>query len=135
MASFDFGPVEFYLVELADDRPADSVISALDDLVSAGTVRVLDFLIVTVSEDGEQATSVEAEGATLAVPGLIGEEDVADFADELEPGRSAAIVALELVWARTLAERVSAAGAQVLRVERIPAPVVNALFDEFEDAE
>jgi hypothetical protein len=36
---------------------------------------------------------------------------------------------LELAWAKRLAEKLSASGAQVLSAERIPAPVVNALVD------
>ncbi|MGH3692212.1 MAG: DUF6325 family protein, partial [Microbacterium sp.] len=61
--------------------------------------------------------------------GLAGDEDVEELADALAPGQSAAIVVLELTFARTLAQNLAAAGGQVLRSERVPAPVVNAMMD------
>lgn len=135
MASFDFGPVEFYLVSLAEDRLAASLVTALDDLVADGTVRVLDLLVVTRDADGTTASSLEIDTTALVAPGLIGDEDVLELAATLEPGSSAAVVALELTWARRLAGALAASGGEVIRVDRIPAPVVNALFDQFEDAE
>ena len=48
-------------------------------------------------------------------------------------GGSAAVVALELVYARKLASALAASGGVVLSAERIPAPVVNALVDAIEE--
>jgi hypothetical protein len=39
---------------------------------------------------------------------------------------------LELVYARRLAEQVAQSGGVVLRTERIPAPVVNAVLEAAE---
>lgn len=61
--------------------------------------------------------------------GLAGEEDVEALAAALDPGQSAAVVVLELTFARALAQSLAAAGGQVLRSERVPAPVVNAMMD------
>lgn len=135
MGAFDFGPVEFYLVSLAEERVAESLTAAIDDLVADGTIRLLDLLVVSRAADGTTVTSTEIDAAALVSPGLIGDEDVLELIDTLEPGRSGAIVAFELTWARRLAGALAAAGGEVVRVDRIPAPVVNALFDEFEDAE
>ena len=52
MVDFRFGPVELYLVSLDGDRPAPAVIAALTDLVAAGTVNLLDFVVVSKAEDG-----------------------------------------------------------------------------------
>ena len=133
MGAFDFGPVEFYLVSLAEERLADSLTAAIDDLVADETIRLLDLLVVSRATDGTTATSTEIDPAVLVAPGLIGDEDVLELVDALEPGRSGAIVALELTWARRLAGALSASGGEVIRVDRIPAPVVNALFEEFEE--
>ena len=51
----------------------------------------------------------------------------------IEPGTTAALVALELTWAKRIAEKLAAAGSEVIGVERIPAPVVNALLESIED--
>lgn len=137
MAQFTFGPVEFYLVGLEGDRPSPGVIDALGELIDAGTVRLLDFVVISKSDDGE-VTVVEIEdqseeygfgGIEFGAIGLAGDEDIEEFAAVVEPGASAALVVLELAWAKHLAEKLSASGAQVLSAERIPAPVVNALVD------
>jgi hypothetical protein len=137
VAQFTFGPVEFYLVGLEGDRPSPGVIDALGELIDAGTVRLLDFVVISKSDDGE-VTVVEIEdqseeygfgGIEFGAIGLAGDEDIEEFAAVVEPGASAALVVLELAWAKRLAEKLSASGAQVLSAERIPAPVVNALVD------
>jgi hypothetical protein len=137
VAQFTFGPVEFYLVGLEGDRPSPGVIDALGELIDAGTVRLLDFVVISKSDEGD-VTVVEIEdqseeygfgGIEFGAIGLAGDEDIEEFAAVVEPGASAALVVLELAWAKRLAEKLSASGAQVLSAERIPAPVVNALVD------
>ena len=70
----------------------------------------------------------------LAEIGITGEEDIAELVELVEPGSSAAIVALELLYARRLADRLAASGGVVLSAERIPAPIVNAVMDLAEQA-
>ncbi|MDN3496757.1 DUF6325 family protein [Planococcus sp. APC 4015] len=132
MADFRYGPVELYLVGFEGEAPDTGVIDALGDLVDAGTVRVLDFLIVSKSEDGD-ITIAEVEDDDFALDlhevGIAGEEDIEELAELVPPGGSAAVVALELVYARALAEKLAASGGVVLSAERIPAPIVNAIVD------
>ncbi|MET0736459.1 MAG: DUF6325 family protein [Microbacterium sp.] len=132
MGTFEYGPVELYLVGFEGEAPDPGVIEALGELVESGLVRVLDFLIVSKSESGD-VTIAEIEDEDFPIDlhevGIAGEEDVIELAGLVPPGGSAAIVALELVYARTLAERIAASGAVVLSAERIPAPVVNAVID------
>jgi uncharacterized membrane protein len=141
MAEFKFGPVELYLVGFEGERPSPGVMGALLDLVGAGVVRLIDFVIVAKSEDGEiTVTEIEAEAEAyglvdieIAAVGITGDEDIEELAELIPPGTSAALVALELVYARTLAEQVALSGGVVLRSERIPAPIVNAVFDAAEE--
>lgn len=132
MADLRYGPVELYLVGFDGEAPDPGVIDALGELVDAGTVRVLDFLIVSKSEDGD-ITIAEVEDDEFALDlheiGIAGEEDIEELAELVPPGGSAAVVALELVYARALAEKLAASGGVVLSAERIPAPIVNALID------
>lgn len=142
MAQFTFGPVEFYLVGLDGDRPSPAVIDALGELIESGTVRLLDFILISKSDAGEvTVTEIEDQteeyglgGVEFGAIGLAGDEDVEQFAELVPPGASAALVVLELAWVKRLAEKVAASGAEVLSVERIPAPVVNALVDAIEEA-
>ncbi|QRY39829.1 hypothetical protein JVX92_09830 [Microbacterium hominis] len=133
MSQFSLGPVEFHLISLPEERPAADVLHALDDVIGAGIVRLLDAVVVTVGPDGTITTSELDNAVEPALPGLTGEEDVTALAAQLAPGQTAAIVALELVWAKALAGKLSASGAAVIGYERIPAPVVNAMVDVFGD--
>lgn len=143
MVEFRYGPVELYLVGFEGDRPDPGVIAALVEQLEGGLVRLLDFVIISKSDDGE-ITVTEVEDQTqeygfgdveLAEIGLAGDEDIEELAELIEPGTSAALVTLELLYARQLASRLAASGGVVLSAERIPAPVVNAILDaaELED--
>jgi uncharacterized membrane protein len=137
MTEFRFGPVELYLVGFEGERPAPGVVGALLDLVGEGIVRLLDFVIVSRSVDGEiTVTEIEAEAEAyglvdveIVAAGIAGDEDIDEVAERIPPGTSAALVALELVYARTLAEKLANSGGVVLHAERIPAPVVNAVLE------
>jgi len=137
MNDFRFGPAEFYLVAFEGERPDPATFRALTDLIDSGVVRLLDFVILTKSADGEvEIVELESEGGTIGLgdfepiaAGLAGEEDVEALASTLPLGQSAAVVVLELAFARALAQSLAAAGGQVLRSERVPAPVVNAMMD------
>lgn len=140
MAEFEFGPVELHLVGFEGERPSPGVMGALLDLVGQGIVRLLDFVIISKSEDGEiTVTEIEAEAEAYGIvdveivaAGIAGDEDIDEFAELIAPGTSAALVAFELVYARALAEQLAASGGIVLRSERIPAPIVNAVLEAAE---
>ena len=132
MTDFRYGPVELYLVGFDGDGPDPRTLDALGELLEGGLMRLLDFVVISKSAEGD-VSIVEVEDADFPLDlhevGVAGDEDIAELAELVPPGGSAAIVALELTYARRLAESVSAAGATVLSVERIPAPVVNAVLD------
>lgn len=142
MTEFRYGPVELYLVGFDGDRPSPDTISALAELLEGGLVRLLDFVIVSKSESGDvEVIEIEDQteeygfgGIELAEIGITGEEDIAELVELVEPGSSAAIVALELLYARRLVDRLAASGGVVLSAERIPAPIVNAIMDLAEQA-
>ncbi|MFE7195911.1 DUF6325 family protein [Microbacterium oxydans] len=137
MNDFRFGPAEFYLVGFEGPRPDPATFRALTDLVESGVVRLLDFVVLAKSETGKaEIVELEDDDGSLGLDdfepiaaGLAGEEDVESLAASLAPGQSAALVVLELTFARALAQNLAAAGGQVLRTERVPAPVVNAMMD------
>ncbi|WP_091033764.1 DUF6325 family protein [Microbacterium oxydans] len=137
MNDFRFGPAEFYLVGFEGERPDPSTFRALTDLIDSGVVRLLDFVLLSKSAAGEvEIVELDSDDGSLGLDdfeplaaGLAGEEDVEALAGALAPGQSAAVVVLELAFARTLAQNLAASGGQVLRSERVPAPVVNAMMD------
>ena len=143
MTDFRFGPVEIYLVGFEGERPDPATLGALTDLLASGLVRLLDFVLVSKSEAGELATiEIDAEadalglgGVELHAAGIAGGEDIEELGEQIPPGGSAALVVLELAYARTLAERFDASGGVLLRSERVPAPIVNAMVDILENDE
>jgi uncharacterized membrane protein len=142
MAEFRYGPIELYLLGFEGERPGPGVVEALTDLLESGTIRLLDIVLISKDEDGEvTVTEIEDEtdvygfgGVELGEVGIAADEDIDELAQLVPLGGSAALIAVELVYVRRLAERLSASGAVVLSAERIPAPVVNAILDS-NDAE
>ncbi|MFE6733182.1 DUF6325 family protein [Microbacterium sp. NPDC057650] len=141
MTEFRYGPVEYTLVGFEGDRPDAGVVDALAEILATGYLRLVDFLLISKSDAGD-VTVVEVEDdpegldlgdIALAASGLTGEEDIAEFAELVPPGGSAALIAVELTYARELASRFASSGGVVLRHERVPAPVVNALIDHLEN--
>ncbi|WP_091233205.1 DUF6325 family protein [Microbacterium sp. 3J1] len=139
MTDFQYGPAEFYLVGFDGVVPDEGTFAALRDLIDSGTVRLLDFVVITKSEDGavdiqaiDEQSATALEGVEVFASGLAGEEDILTLAANVPAGRSAAIVVLELTYARELARKLNSAGGEVLRTERIAAPVVNALMEILE---
>jgi hypothetical protein len=136
MADFEYGPVEIFLIGFEGERPGPDVVNAIVELVNSGVVRLLDLLFVTRSYETGDVVVLEVDEVAdayglpefeLLEVGIAGEEDVSDFADDLEPGTSAALLVVEHAWARNFAEALFNAGGAVLRTERIPAPVVNEI--------
>ncbi len=136
MTTFDYGPIEFYAIGFDGDRPGPAVLEAIDDLVATGTVNVLDLVFATRSADGELTivelsdTSDDGGVPALDLAGLAGAEDIEALAAGVEPGSSAAILVVELLWAKSFAAALYDAGGAVLAREGIPAPLVNAYLSE-----
>lgn len=138
MTTFDYGPIEFYAIGFEGDRPGPAVLQAIDDLVASGTVNVLDLVFARRSPEGELevmelSDTVDDGAPALDLAGLAGEEDILFLAENLEPGSSAAILVIELLWAKSFAAALYDAGGAVIAREGIPAPIVNAFLAENAD--
>ena len=138
MSEFRYGPVELHLIGFEGERLDPGVVQALADLLEGGLLRLLDVVLISRSEEGD-VTVVEIDDQddvfgdlVIGASGLAGAEDIAEFAEHVPPGASAALFVLELLYARELASRLGESGAVLLRTERIPAPIVNAIVDAIE---
>ena len=139
MTTFDYGPIEFYAIAFEGDRPGPAVLQAIDDLVASGTVNVLDLVFARRSPEGELevlelSDTIDDGGApSLDLAGLAGQDDILYLAENLQPGSSAAILVIELLWAKAFASALYDAGGAVIAREGIPAPIVNAFLSENAD--
>jgi len=130
---FSYGPVEFLLVAFETVTPPRSVVDAVEELIEAGTIRLLDLVVVSRAPSGE-VTAVDVEDVSeeygfgsieLEATGLAPDDDIQELGADLAPGTSAVLLVVEHRWAKTLAERVASGGGYLIHTERIPAPLVN----------
>ena len=105
----EIGPVEYMIVSFPGNRFTGEIAPALGKLVESNTIRIIDLAFASKDADGNVAAfelsdideevrrGLEALG--LEATGLLGEEDLMDAADALEPGSSAAMLLWEDIWA------------------------------------
>jgi hypothetical protein len=136
----DVGPVDLLIVEFPGNQFKGEIAPALRDLVTDGTVRVLDLLFVYKDADGEVG-SVELAGLGPDLEpafadldgqlggGLLDAEDVAQVGANLELNSSAALIVWENTWAARFVTAMRNAGAKVVDQARIPAEAVSAALD------
>jgi hypothetical protein len=72
------------------------------------------------------------EGASS---GLLGEDDVAEASEVLEPGSAAAVIVFENRWAAAFANAVRRNGGEMVAFQRIPLEQVLETLDALEAAE
>ena len=136
----DVGPVDLLIVEFPGNQFKGEIAPALRDLVTDGTVRVLDLLFIYKDATGEVG-SVELAGLGPDLEpafadldgqlggGLLDAEDVAQVGADLAPNSSAALIVWENTWAARFVTAMRNAGAKVVDQARIPAEAVAAALD------
>ncbi len=129
------GPVDYLVLQLPTDRRDGTIAAALLDLVEAGTVTILDLMIVQKDADGVvSGIDLDAIDGELRVfagarSGLLGDDDRDEAGATLEPGTTAAVLVYENAWARGFVTAARAAGAELIASARIPADVLNDALD------
>ena len=134
------GPVEYIAIAFPGNKFSGEIVPAIKELQDAGTIRVLDLVIITKDADGH-VTAIELseasaeEQATLAALGvqsrnLLGQEDVEDIGEALDPNSTAGLMIWENVWAERFATSLRAADGVLIANGRIPAAVVEEIMAE-----
>jgi hypothetical protein len=138
------GPVDYIVVEFPGEDVPKDVLPRLVDLVDQGTVRILDIAFLRKEADGSviglEVTELGGDEVDVRVfegasSGLLGDEDMDEVAAVIEPGRSAAIVLYENLWAIPFTSALRRAGAEMVASGRIPVAVLLDALDEVEGAE
>ena len=133
------GPVNYLVVEFPAGASSftGEMAAELRALADAGTIRVIDVLILTKDADG----AVEATG--LSDIGKLGElqvleaelgellaaDEVALLAAAMEPGSTAGVLIWENLWAAPFASAVRRSGGQLIADGRIPIQVTIASIE------
>ena len=134
------GPVEYIAIAFPGNNFSGEIVPAIKELQDAGTIRVLDLVII--SKDGEgNVTGIELseaspeQQAALAVLGiqsrnLLGQEDIEDIGSALDPNSTAGLMIWENVWAARFAQSLRAADGILIANGRIPAALVEEVLAE-----
>ncbi|MFM9705532.1 DUF6325 family protein [Streptomyces galilaeus] len=138
------GPIDYLVVEFPGNRMTGEGLPLLVDLVDRGLIRILDLTFIRKDADGSvsglEIGDLTSDGALdLAVfegvsSGLLGQDDLEEAANALEPGNSAGVLIYENVWAAPFAAALRRGGAELVASGRIPAPAVLAALDATETA-
>lgn len=135
-----FGPIDFLLIEFAEENLTGEAGPALLDLVERGIIRLYDLLVIRKGEDGSvetlELTDPTGVGGIAyfagASTGLLGDDDVREAAEAMVPGTVAALIVYENTWAVPFVAAARNSGGEVIASARIPAADVMAALDALE---
>jgi hypothetical protein len=142
MADEGLGPVSYLIVEFPGSKMTGEGLPILVDLVNQGVIRILDLTFVTRDADGTVRAvllqDLDHDGTLdLAVfegasSGLLDDSDLADAANVIDKGSSAAILIFENRWATTFVRALQRGNAQLVAAGYIPQDVLLASLDATE---
>lgn len=138
------GPIDYIVVEWPGRQPTGEAAPILIDLVDRGLIRIIDLAFMRKAEDGSIET-LELEGMAQEVEAfaellgansdLLTDDDLAEAAQALDPGTSAAVLVYENSWAAPFAAAVRDSGGQLVANGRIPVQTVLEALDAAEASE
>ena len=133
------GPVDYLVVEFPAGASnfTGEMAEELVALVEAGTIRVIDVLILTKSEDGTveamELSEIEELGPLREIEAqlaeFLAEDDVADLAAAMDPGTTAGVLIWENLWAAPFASAARRSGGQLIANGRIPIQAIIASIE------
>ena len=106
-------------------------------LVDAGTIRVIDVLILEKAEDGSvEATELadieqlgEMQVIETQLAELLAADDVVHLAAAMDPGSTAGVLIFENLWAAPFASAARRSGGQFIANGRIPIQAIIASLE------
>jgi uncharacterized protein YuzE len=133
-------PVDYLAVAFPGNKFSGAILPEIKKLVDAGTIRVLDLVIITKDEEGnvaaieasEASPELAASLAALGIEGknLLGQDDFEDIGQALEPNSTCGLMVWENVWAADFAKSLRDADGILLGQGRIPAAYLEELLAE-----
>jgi Family of unknown function (DUF6325) len=139
----ELGPIDYVVVEFpAGEANFNGEMAAeLVALANAGTIRLLDLLVLRKDDDGAlEAFEVddldeidELRALETHVAEILAADDVAHLAEAMEPGSTAGVLVWENSWAAPFASAARRSGGQLIATGRIPIQAILASV-EAEDA-
>ena len=129
------GPVDVMVLAFAEARFDYSALEELEKLVAAGTIRVLDLIMLQKDESGQcwriEVSDLPAEQSAIAdlvkaeFGGVFDEDDAAILCEGMVPVSAIVGLAIENAWAADLVKAIRAEGGELAFNFRIPTPIVE----------
>ena len=139
----ELGPVDYLVVEFPAGASnfTGEMAAELLALVDAGTIRVIDALILTKDDDGNidamELSDVGELGELVAIEAelaeLLAADDVAHLAAAMDPGTTAGVLIWENRWAAPFAAAARRSGGQLIANGRIPIQAIIASIEADND--
>jgi len=139
----ELGPVDYLVVEFPAGQQnfTGEMASELVALVDAGTIRVIDILILTKDQDGNvdamELSDVGELGDLVAIEAglaeLLAADDVENLAAAMDPGSVAGVLIWENLWAAPFASAARRSGGQLIADGRIPIQAIIAAIEADDD--
>jgi len=139
----EMGPVDYMVIEWPGKQPTGEGTQLILELADRGIIRILDVALLAKDEDGTaMGLDLEDLGGEPALQafagaasGILGDDDLAEAAQVLTPGTSAAVLVWENRWAAPVATALRKSGGQLVASGRIPIQAMIAALDAVEAAE
>jgi Family of unknown function (DUF6325) len=133
------GPVDYLVVEFPAGAAnfTGEMAQELAALVEAGTIRLIDALILTKDDDGNvdalELSDVSDLGPLASLEAdlaeMLAEDDVAHLAAAMDPGSVAGVLVWENLWAAPFGSAVRRSGGQLIANGRIPTQAIIAAVE------
>jgi hypothetical protein len=141
----ELGPVDYLVVEFPPGAQnfTGEMAAELVRLSEAGTIRVLDLLILQKAADGsidayeidETEAADEIRALETHVSEILAADDVEHLAAAMEPGSVAGVLVWENAWAAPFASAARRSGGQLIATGRIPIQAIAASIEAEQAAE
>jgi hypothetical protein len=135
----ELGPVDYLVGEFPPDAAnfTGEMATELAKLADAGTIRLLDLLILRKDDNGDieafEIDDLDAVGEIVHLEAEIAEilaaDDVAHLAAAMENGTTAGVIVWENTWAAPFAAAARRSGGQLVATDRIPIQAIIASIE------
>lgn len=132
------GPLDVVVLAFGEPRFDGSILAELERQAAAGTIRVLDAVVLFKDEEGERwhvdLEDLPPEQAAAVgfietgTRGLFDSEDAYTLWEGMVPGSAVVALAIEHTWAVDLVNALDAQGVEIALNFRVPAPIVDEAF-------
>ena len=139
------GPIDFVIIRFPAKTAifTGELLEELSRLVEAGTIRIIDAIVMVKDDDGTvDAFEVSDFDELNTLETLAGEfaeflaaDDVAHLAEAIDPGTVAGVLVYENVWAAPFATAARRAGGELVADGRIHTQSIAAAIDAARELE